>query len=293
MKIVITGSLGNISRSLVAQLTSNGHLVTVISSKSDRAEEIKSLGAQPAIGALEDTAFMIEVFKDADAVYTMVPPDFSQPDYAAFADTVHQNYAQAIVANRISHVVNLSSIGVAVAGIPPLTKYYNLEGRLDAIPDINVVHLRPAMFYSNFYGSIPMVKQQGIMGHNLPPTVDILMTHPADIADLAFTLLDTLSFSGHQIEYPISDIINGQEVAHLIGAAIGKPVQWIEFPDDALLQALLANGFSHDAAETLVVNAGIAIRQGLFDEFKKAAYLLPSRRKFAAFAKEYAGMLYL
>ena len=40
MKIVLTGSLGNISKPLAAQLLREGHMVTVISSKEDRRREI-------------------------------------------------------------------------------------------------------------------------------------------------------------------------------------------------------------------------------------------------------------
>lgn len=286
MKITVTGSLGNISRILVERLTANGHEVSVISSNGDRAGEIEKLGAIPFIGSLSDAEFVSHSFKDADAVYTMVPPDFSVPDYYVFADKLHENYARAIALNHIQHVVNLSSIGVALAGKAPLTRYYDLEKKLNAIPGLNVVHLRPAMFYTNFYGSLEMVRHQGIIGHNLSGAVELLMTHPSDIAETAFGLLNPPSFSGHRIRYVISDIKSGNEIAAILSEAIDKPLTWVEFPDDALLAGLMQNGFTRDVAETLVVAAGKAIREGLFDEFKK--HKSPESRKFADFAREFA-----
>jgi uncharacterized protein YbjT (DUF2867 family) len=288
MKITVTGSLGNISRVLIEKLTANDHEVKVISSNPERAHEIEKLQAIPLIGSLSDMEFVVQSFKDADAVYTMVPPDFSVSDYYDFADKIHQNYVRGIEHNSIQHVVNLSSVGVAVAGIAPLTNYYNLEKRLNEIPGLNVVHLRPAMFYTNFYGSLELVKQQSIIGHNLSETIDLLMTHPADIADAAFTFLDSLSFTNHQIEYIISDTKNGGEIAELLSEAINKPINWVAFPDEVLLASLLQNGFSRDTAETLIVNAGKAIREGLFDEFRKEQYSIPGGRKFVDFAKEFA-----
>jgi uncharacterized protein YbjT (DUF2867 family) len=287
MKVTVTGSLGNISRVLIERLVANAHEVKVISSNGERATEIEKLHAIPLIGSLEDAEFVSRSFKDADVVYTMVPPDFSVSNYYDFADKIHQNYARAIEQNNIQYAVNLSSIGVAFAGIEPLTKYYNLEKRLDELPALNVVHLRPAMFYTNFYGSLGLVKQQGIIGHNLAATVDLLMTHPTDIADAAFTFLHSTSFSGRQIEYIISDIKNGGEIAKILSEAINKPINWVEFPDDVLLAALMQNGFSKDTAETLIVAAGKAIRDGLFNEFKENKYVL-GNRKFVAFAKEFA-----
>jgi len=291
MKVTVTGSLGNISRILIEKLVRNGHQVKVVSSNAERAAEIEKTKATPLIGSLQDTAFIAQAFKGADAVYTMVPPDFSAPDYYDFADKIHQNYARAIELNNIQYAVNLSSIGVQFAGTAPLTRFYDLEKRLNQIPGLNVVHLRPAMFYTNFYGGLPMAKHQGIVGHNVGETIDLLMTHPADIAEAAYTFLNSLSFSGHQIRYIISDVKNGGEIAKILGTAINKPLNWVEFPDDALLAGLLQNGFSKDAAETLVVASGKAIREGLFNEFKKDEYKTTDSRTFADFAKEF-GMVY-
>lgn len=288
MKVVVTGSLGNISRVLIEKLVANGHEVKVISSNSERAKEIEKLKAIPLIGSLENKEFVSHSFKDADVVYTMVPPDFSVPDYYDFADKIHQNYARAIEQNNIQYAVNLSSIGVAFAGIEPLTKYYNLEKRLDEVPGLNIVHLRPAMFYTNFYGSLALVKQQGIIGHNVGETVDLLMTHPTDIADAAFSFLHSLSFHGRQIKYIISDVKNGGEIAKILSEAINKPTNWVEFPDDVLLAGLMQNGFSKDTAETLIVAAGKAIRDGLFNEFRKNEYQTAGNRKFDVFANEFA-----
>jgi uncharacterized protein YbjT (DUF2867 family) len=288
MNITITGSLGNISRLLVEKLVTSGHNVTVVSSQGERAKQIKDIGAMPAIGSLEDGAFVSSAFKDADAVYTMVPPDFSVPDYYAFADKIHHNYKAAIEQNDIKHVVNLSSVGVAFAGVEPLRRYYNLESLLDKIPGLNIIHLRPAMFYTNFYGSVAMVKHQGIMGHNLNGLVDLIMTHPLDIAEAAYTLLNTRSFTGKEVRYIVSDVKNGNEISSILSEATNKPLVWMEFADDALMAGLLQNGFSHNAAENLIVNAGKAIRQGLFDEFKKEPYRAFGTRKFESFAKEFA-----
>lgn len=288
MKITVTGSLGNISRILTEKLVAGGHEVKVISSNKEKAKDIEKLKAIPLIGSLEDPEFVTQSFKDANEVYTMVPPDFFVSDYYAFADTIHQNYVQAIKQNNIHYVVNLSSIGVTLAGTGSLEKYYNMEKQLDTITGLNVVHLRPAMFYTNFYGGLEIVKHQNIIGHNVGGKVDLLMTHPADIADTAFTFLDSLSFSGHQVKYIISDVKNGSEIAELLSKAIGKPVNWIEFSDDALLAGLMQNGFSRETAEVYIVAAGRTIREGLFDEFKENKYTEPGSRKFVEFAREFA-----
>ena len=71
MKIIITGSLGNISKPLVNKLVKKGHSVTVISSKAERQKDIEAAGATAAIGTMEDGDFLSATFKGADVVYIM------------------------------------------------------------------------------------------------------------------------------------------------------------------------------------------------------------------------------
>ena len=71
MKIIITGSLGNVSKPLTKELIQKGHSVTVISSKAERQNEIEALGAKAAIGSINNASFLVETFKGADVVYLM------------------------------------------------------------------------------------------------------------------------------------------------------------------------------------------------------------------------------
>ncbi|MEJ7914426.1 MAG: hypothetical protein WKF70_14820 [Chitinophagaceae bacterium] len=53
MNIIITGSLGNISKPLTHDLAKKGQAVTVISTKVNKQKEIEALGAEAAIGSVE------------------------------------------------------------------------------------------------------------------------------------------------------------------------------------------------------------------------------------------------
>src|SRR3954464_12684759 len=73
MKIILTGSLGNIGKPLTKHLVQKGHSVVVISSKAERQKEIEALGAKGAIGSIRDVAFLTRTFTGADIVYLMEP----------------------------------------------------------------------------------------------------------------------------------------------------------------------------------------------------------------------------
>jgi len=81
MKFVVTGSLGNISKPLAEKLVAAGHQVTIISSKADKTAQIEVLGASAAIGSVDDVVFLTQTFTGADAVYTMVPPNFGAANW--------------------------------------------------------------------------------------------------------------------------------------------------------------------------------------------------------------------
>jgi len=57
MKIIVTGSIGHISKPLTQQLVNEGHNVIVISSNAERQADIETLGATAAIGTLQDVDF--------------------------------------------------------------------------------------------------------------------------------------------------------------------------------------------------------------------------------------------
>src|SRR6478735_1408963 len=96
MKITVTGSLGNISKILVEKLVAKGHEVKVISSNSKRAMEIENLHAVPAIGSVEDYDFISRSFRGVDAVYLMIPPNYTTTDLKQYMKKVGEQYAEAV-----------------------------------------------------------------------------------------------------------------------------------------------------------------------------------------------------
>src|ERR1700678_3978722 len=157
MKVVVTGSLGKISRTLAQILVKAGHQVTVVSSKKEKTTEIEALGAAAAIGSVADVAFLTRVFTGADAVYTMVPPNFAAENLRGFISGIGANYATAIKASGVKKIVNLSSIGAHLAeGTGPIKGLFDVEHTLNGLEGVAVKHLRPGFFYNTFYANVNM-----------------------------------------------------------------------------------------------------------------------------------------
>lgn len=264
MKVTITGSLGNISRVLTEKLVANGHEVKVISSNAERAQEIEKFKAIPLIGSIEDYEFIKKSFQNSDAVYLMIPPSFKTTQEKQYIKTIGEQYAKAISKNGVKYVINLSSIGAHNSnGSGAGGARHCVEQQLNDLKNVHVLHLRPGLFMTNFYGAFGMIKHQNMLGNNFDGTVNIPLTHPNDIANAAFNALNTLSFSGKQFQYIVSDEKNGFEIAKTLGNAIGKPdVNWVAFSDEQLMHAMVQNGFPEQMVKVYMIEVGVALRDG-------------------------------
>ena len=232
MKITVTGSLGNISKPLAEILVKNGHEVTIISSDSKKQRVIDALGAKAAIGSVSDPDFLTGSFKGADAVYTMVPPNWGVSNYRQYIAETGNKYLEAIRASGVKRVVNLSSIGAHLpGGTGPIAGLYDVEQALNTLNGVAVKHLRPAFFYINFFFDMGTIRKMGIMGNNYGEKTKLIMVHPRDIATAAAQELQG-SLEGKSHRYVVSDEREISEIVKILGTAIGKPeLPWVQFRD--------------------------------------------------------------
>ena len=291
MKIVITGSLGHIGLPLTKELVQKGHQVTVVSSKPERQAAIEALGATAAIGGMEDADFLTATFTGADAVYTMiVAGNYSDPNFDLMAEgrKLANNYEQAIRRAGVKRVVHLSSIGAHMdKGNGILASYYNVEQILSTLPaDVAITFMRPVGFYYNLYAFVPLIKTQGIIASNYGEDDKEPWVSPKDIAAAVAEEI-IKPFEGRKVRYVASDELTGNQIAGILGAAIGKPdLKWVIIPDEQQLNGMIAAGMNPAIAAGLVeMNA--SRRTVLYEDYYRHQPVL-GKVKMTEFAKEFA-----
>jgi len=294
MKITITGSLGNIGMPLTKELVQKGHTVTVISSKPEKQKEIEALGATAAIGTLEDVNFLAATFTGADAVYTMIPPPsqgFSNPnfDIMAHCRILGNNYAQAIQQSDVKRVVHLSSIGAHLdknSGL--ILLHHALEGILNNLSDVAVTFMRPVAFYYNLYSFLPAIKNTGTIASNYGAEDKVAWVSPIDIA-AAIAEEITKPLVGRKVRYVASDELTCNEIASILGAAIGKPdLKWIIITDEQMQSSLEAFGMPKQLAAGFVEMNASMHRGELFQDYYLNGPHVMGKVKLTDFAKEFA-----
>jgi len=292
MKYVVTGSLGNISKPLAEKLVEAGHTVTIISSDPKKIDKIQSLGAKPAIGTLEDVDFLTRTFIGADAVYTMVPPNFGAQEWKKYIAGIGRNYADAIQASGVKNVVNLSSIGAHMPeGCGPVSGLYYVEKALNELNDVNIKHLRPGFFYTNFLANIGMIKHMGIIGGNYGEESKLVLVHPDDIAEVAAEELKNLNFKGKSIRYITSDEKTTSELAAALGKAIGKEdLPWVNFTDEETFAGMQQAGVPDEIASNYT-EMGAAMRSGeMVSDYKRNRPESFGKTKMEDFAPQFAAI---
>jgi len=293
MKIIVTGSLGHISKPLTQELVQKGHEVTVISSDPEKRAAIEALGATAAIGSVEDAAFLAGTFKGAEAAYTMVPPvNYFNPnlDPIAHFRRIANNYAEAIRGAGLKRLVNLSSWGAhRDNGNGGIAGTYHLEQILNELPDeVHITHMRPTSFYYNLYGLVPAIKNAGLITASYGGDDRAVLVAPEDIA-AAVAEEFTTPTPGRTVRYVASDELTCNEVARILGAAIGKPdLQWIVIPGEQMQSRLEAAGLPpHMAASMVELQTGHHTGIIAEDYYRNRPATL-GKVKTADFAKEFA-----
>jgi len=293
MKVIVTGSLGHISKPLTHELVQKGHEVTVISSNHEKQKDIEALGANAAIGSLEDVDFLTTSFKNADAVYCMIPPNnYMDPnlDLVKYYERIAGNYAKAIRESGVQRVVYLSSIGAHLAkdsGI--LIGHHKGEAILNNLADVAITFMRPVGFYYNLLGFVPMIKSRGVIAANWGAGEKLVWVSPIDIAAAVVEELET-SLVGKKIRYVASDELTGNETASILGAAIGKPgLQWVIIPGEEMLAGLKAAGLNPTIAAGLVEMYASQQSGLLMEDYYRNKPVL-GKVKLPDFANDFAGV---
>ncbi|MEG3843594.1 NAD(P)H-binding protein [Microcoleus sp. herbarium14] len=295
MKVIVTGSLGNISKPLAKELVQKGHQVTVISSNDEKQKDIESLGATAAIGSLEDVDFLVSTFTDADAVYCMVPPNnyFDRNlDLLAYYRRLGNNYAQAIRQSGVKRVVNLSSIGAHLdKGSGILLGAHNVEKILNELSsDVTITHMRPTSFYYNLFSYTAMIKAEGLIAANYGADDKIPWVSPIDIATAIAEEIVT-PLVGRKVRYVASEELTCNETASILGVAIGKrDLKWIIITNEQMLSGLEAAGMNPQIAAGLVeMYAGL--HSGLLaEDYYQNKPAVMGKVKLEDFAKEFAAV---
>jgi uncharacterized protein YbjT (DUF2867 family) len=229
--VLVTGATGQQGGALARLLLANGRHIRALTRKADSpaANELRSRGAELAIGDFEDRASLESAMRGVDAVYLMATPFGS-----GIEAEIRQGRTAADVArdSGVRHLV-YSSVSDAdrQTGIPHFDSKYEIEQHIQGL-GIPYTIIAPAYFMENL--DLRSVRE-GRFGMPMPATRQLQQTALADIAGFAALVLERGEpFFGKRINIA-SDELSGREMAAILTDVAGRSVEYAEVPLDRVM----------------------------------------------------------
>lgn len=253
--IVITGATGNTGSVIVEQLLAAGEKVRAVGRSAEKLERFRQKGADAFVGEVTDAEVMARAFEDADAAYLMIPPNMKAANVAAYQDSVSNALSSAVEKAGVKHAVLLSSIGADHAEkVGPIKGLHRFEQRLNRIPNLNALYLRPGFFMENLFLYIGLIKSMGMIAGTERGDVPGPWIATHDIGVVAAEALRERDFSRKQTRELLgARDYTMQEAARIIGKAIGKEkLSYSKAPAMMVRPAMAAMGLSADIVDNLL-----------------------------------------
>jgi uncharacterized protein YbjT (DUF2867 family) len=245
---VISGASGNTGKVVAKQLLKAGKKVRALVRNVEKGSDLAALGAEVVAVDLADSAGLTRALAGAAGFYLLSPPDMTSQSFLAERSKLLGAVASVVKSAGVPHVVFLSSVGAqheSGTGIIQTVHAGELALRAAGVPSTFV---RAAYFVENWGAVLPVAKQDGVLPSFIPGDLKLPMVSTADIGNLAAeALLDgprgerVLELSGPEDHTP-------KDVARVVSTILGRPIQLVEPPLDAVVPTFTGFGISPDVA---------------------------------------------
>jgi uncharacterized protein YbjT (DUF2867 family) len=278
--ILVTGSTGLIGSAVLRLLSQSGVPARALVRDARRGERLP--GITWVEGDLVRPESLTGAFASAKTLFLLTG------NAEDAADVQHHAIAAAQQAG-VTHVVKLSAFGASAhsnSGIGRM--HYRIEQELQA-SGMAWTMLRPHHFMQNLLGQADNIINDGVVysssGDGRIPFVDT-----RDIAAIAFIGLTEPGHAAKKYVITGGEALSYQQVTDILGAAIGKPLRFIDEPPEEARARLLRAGQSPFLIDSLLAIAAYQRAGGPTETITSVVADLTGKppRTFAAFARDYA-----
>jgi uncharacterized protein YbjT (DUF2867 family) len=279
--VLVTGATGNVGSAVVRALVSRGVAVRAFVRDAGKARELLGDDAELAVGDLSNAA---SIRSALDGVERIFLSSADGPEKVAHETAV----VDAAAAAGAHLIVKCSTIGAAIGSpMRPFDWHGRIEEHLRR-SDLPAVFLHSCFYMTNLLASAEQVRHE----HRLFAPAGqgrIAMIDPRDTAAVAAVALTEDGHRGRTYVLTGPQAITYAQVAEELSRATGEHVEFVDVPDEAARQALVAAGMP----DWLVEHLGALfpfIREGGLEPTTDTVHALTGRepRAFAEFAENHA-----
>ena len=276
--ILVLGATGTVGSALVRELAARDASLRVL---------VRSLGRRPippktqiVTGDLAEPGSLAAAFHGIERLFLLTPP----------VETMVALQTAALDAARragVRQVVKVSMVGAGESASTHLGRWHaETDAAVRDFPSWTVLH--PHSFMQNTLAFAPSVRAEGRF---YAPTAGAVfpLVDARDVAAVAAECLTSDDHSGETYLLTGPEAIGYDRVAHEIGDAIGRKIQFVDVPAEVGKQGMLSAGYPAWLADDLVTmmrDWSQGTDCDLSHAVRSVAGLVP--RAYRAFAQEHA-----
>lgn len=271
----VTGSTGQVGQAVVRSLIAQGKQVRALYRDQAKAEELRTMGAEPVLASVEDASALESAFRGVEGVFVMTPPFYRSHDPRNENEIALAALAHALRAAHVPKAVLLSSVGAQHdRGTGAILKLYDMERELTVL-NVCAASIRAAFFMENFKPIFAHAKDSGKLPVSIEPLDrEIAMVATKDIGEeVAQRLIHgwpgqlTVELEGPR-RYSMND------AAEILGKIAGRTIQAEVIPPADRQGFYESVGFTKASAATMVemahgFNTGLVDFEGGKAEHRK------------------------
>ncbi len=251
--ILVIGGHSKIGSALIDDLVARGEQVRAVVRSGESADSFPA-GVETVLGDLGDRSSLDAAMEGADKLFLLCGPMQDEVEF-------NQNAIDAAAAAGLSLVVRSSILGADPSSRATFVRDHGISDA--ALRDSGLPHalVRPNMFMENVPENyVPSIDEDSNFYANAGQA-RLSMVDTRDVAAVAAALLTE---SGHQQGiYAVTgpEALSYQDVADKLSRRLGRRINFVNVPDDAVRQTLLGFGIGEWMAGGLV---------DLFQEYKRS-----------------------
>jgi uncharacterized protein YbjT (DUF2867 family) len=243
MKIVIAAASGNIGRRIVEKVIQAGAETILLARHPEKLADFVTQGAIVEAISSDDAQGLIEITQQADALFWLTPPKLDVSNLSDWYLQTAKAGANAVSANGIARVVNISSIG---AGAKPNLGTVSLSGNVESIfnqTGANIVHLRPGYFMENFLAQIETLQSDPTVRFSYPSDHDIPWISTDDIGDVAAYYLLNQRWAGQWTRNLMGpENLTLLEISAILSRVLGYSIKYTQVSIESFQQQFAEMG---------------------------------------------------
>ncbi len=241
--ILVIGATGTTGGAAVRELLERGAPVRGLTRSEERAEELRALGAEAAVGDLDDPLSLMGALRGVERMYLVSQPGERQAEQ-------EQNAVSAAEQAGVYHVVKLGELGQSQSS--PLRFARQHAAATEALQGSSLrwtVLLSNAMM-QNVLAAAPTI----VDGQYLSSLEDARVAH-VDARDVAAVAARALSEEGHEnCTYTLTgpEALSDADLATALSDVLRRPVEHVRLSDEQVAAALRTAGVPEWNVEGLV-----------------------------------------